>query len=605
MRNPIFYPLSLMLLPALLGAMTIEEHVQTTLDTNPQMQKRISDYKSVLYDLDKAKAGYKPSVDLSGAIGPEHVKQMDTTPDTDTDYTRKEASLVVTENLFEGFGTQGNVEEQKARIEASRYYVMQEANALALKASELYLAVLTNKALLDIEHDNVKAHERIYKMTREKMEAGIGRRSDMEQTEARMALAYANYIAQQNNYQDAMVNFERVHGNVIPAEELVMPEAPALPGANLDDLAVIAMKYNPTLHVERKNIDTQISKEKKEKSGFYPRLDAELSADYKNKIYGETNDDRAYRAMLRLYYNLYNGGSDEATRLQNLEQIAGQKSSLSEQERAVAEKLKLAWMSYQYYTHRIRCLELHAMLSDKTAESYAEEYHLGRRGLIHLLNVELEANDAHKEVIKARNDLLLSEYRLLEAMGLITYAMQTDTYAKVELTEPEGITLEPSRPAYILQYGNPETYVDITTVCQGAFEPITQTVYVPDTNTDPVVEVITMDGIYFDFDSSRISDEGKAQVQAVATKLQENPGYYVEIHGHTDNVGPMKYNQWLSERRANAAKASLVDMEVPEAKVTTFGHSYLQPVADNATKEGRAKNRRVEFVLRLAKAAGE
>ncbi len=605
MRNPIFYPFCLMLVPVLVGAMTIEEHVQTTLDTNPQMQKRISDYKSVLYDMDKAKAGYKPSVDLSGAIGPEHVKQMDTTPDTDTDYTRKEASLVVTENLFEGFGTQGNVEEQEARIEASRYYVMQEANTLALRASELYLAVLTNKALLDIENDNVKAHERIYKMTREKMEAGIGRRSDMEQTESRMALAYANYIAQQNNYQDAMVNFERVNGQVIPAEGLEMPDAPALPGANLEDLAVIAMKYNPTLQVERKNIDTQISKEKKEKSGFYPRLDAELSADYKNKIYGETNDDRAYRAMLRLYYNLYNGGSDEATRLQNLELIAGQKSALSEQERAVAEKLKLAWMSYQYYTHRIRCLELHAMLSDKTAESYAEEYHLGRRGLIHLLNVELEANDAHKEVIKARKDLLLSEYRLLEAMGLITYAMHTDTYAKVELTAPEEITLEPSRPAYILQYGNPETYIDITTVCQGAFEPITQTVYVPDTNTDPVIEVITMDGIYFDFDSSKISNEGKAQVQAVATKLQENPGYYVEIHGHTDNIGPMKYNQWLSERRANAAKTTLIELGIPETKVTTFGHSYLQPVADNSTKEGRAKNRRVDFVLRLAKAAGE
>ena len=391
----------------MLSAVTIEEHVQTTLDTNPQMQKRISDYKSIRYDLDKAKAGYKPTVDLTGSIGPEHTERKQPNPDEEEELIRKEAGIVVTENLFQGFNTQSEIDEQEARIEAAQSYVMQEANTLALRSAELYLAVLTNKALLDIEHDNVKAHERIYKMIREKMEAGLGKRSDLEQTEARMALAYANYIAQQNNYQDALVNFERVNGTLLSADDMVMPEAPALPGETLEDMALLAMKYNPTLEVERHNIATQIAKQEKEKNGFYPRLDAELSADYKNNIDGIENDDRAYRAMLRLYYNLYNGGRDEATRLQNQELIAGQKNALSEQERAVAEKLKLAWMSYQYYTHRIRCLELHAMLSDRTTESYAEEYHLGRRGLIHLLNVEIEANDAHKEVIKARNDLLL------------------------------------------------------------------------------------------------------------------------------------------------------------------------------------------------------
>ena len=189
-------------------------------------------------------------------------------------------------------------------------------------------------------------------------------------------------------------------------------------------------------------------------------------------------------------------------------------------------------------------------------------------------------------------------------MGLITYALNTDINAKIDLSAPENLTFKPHHPVHILQYGNPESYVDVTSVCQGAFEPITQIAYEPD-EKDPIVEIITMDGIYFDFDSSQLSAAAKSQIAAVAAKLQENPKHYVEIHGHTDNVGSMRYNQWLSERRANAAAEGLKGLGISAARVFTSGHSFLQPVADNATKEGRSKNRRVEFVIRLSKDAGE
>ena len=279
-------------------------------------------------------------------------------------------------------------------------------------------------------------------MTREKISAGLGRRSDLEQTESRMALAYSNYIAQQNNYQDSMINSERLYGQIVPASSMQTPERFALPADSLEKLLKLALEHNPTLQIERSNIETQTAKHSKEKSSFYPTLDAELSADYKNNIDGFENDDRAYRAMLRLYYNLYNGGSDEATRLQNLEIVSGQKVSYNEQERAVIEKMKLAWMSYQYYDSRIRCLELHAKLSKKTAASYTEEYHLGRRSLLDLLNVELEASDARKEIINARKELLYAYYRILEAVGIIPYAFGTNAYDAVDMPKPDSIVLE-------------------------------------------------------------------------------------------------------------------------------------------------------------------
>lgn len=598
------------------------------------MQKRISDYKSTLYDLDKAKAGYKPTVNLSGAVGPEHTERKALTPEEKNNLTRKEASLILTENLFQGFDTEYNLLEQTTRIKTAQHYTMQEANAIALRTVQSYLAVIKNKNLLDLEYENVKTHERIHQMIREKTVAGYGRRADLEQSEARMVLSYANYIAQQNNYQDAMINFERLYGRLVPGESMVTPSALMLPADTLDALVNLALTHNPTLQVEHSNVETQKARYNKEKSTFYPTIDAELSADYQNNIDGYENDDRSYRAMLRLYYNLYNGGSDEATRLQNLQIITSQQLSLNEQERAVVEKVKLAWMSYQYYESRIRCLRMHAKLSKKTAGSYGEEYHLGRRTLLDLLNVELEYTTARKELAVAEEEQMYASYRILESLGLTTYALKSDVHEQINLPAPENITFSPKKELKLTQYGDESGYIDITEVCKQSFETIVQTpIRIPeiemmigklpesaapaanplpivDKKSTPVVIIdetvagaptITLANIYFAYDSAILSGESKKQIAPIGNKLKTDPDAYIEIHGHTDSIGSDGYNQRLSLARAEAAKAAILEKGSLGERIRTFGHSFHKPVADNTTEEGRRLNRRIEFIIKKAK----
>jgi OOP family OmpA-OmpF porin len=98
----------------------------------------------------------------------------------------------------------------------------------------------------------------------------------------------------------------------------------------------------------------------------------------------------------------------------------------------------------------------------------------------------------------------------------------------------------------------------------------------------------------FDFDKSVLKPGGKAKLDEIVGLL---PGIDLEVIvavGHTDSIGTEAYNQKLSERRANAVKAYLVSKGVDAGRVYTEGKGELQPVADNQTREGRAKNRRVE-----------
>jgi OOP family OmpA-OmpF porin len=112
----------------------------------------------------------------------------------------------------------------------------------------------------------------------------------------------------------------------------------------------------------------------------------------------------------------------------------------------------------------------------------------------------------------------------------------------------------------------------------------------------PVSEKITMAAdAHFDFDKSVLKPEGKAKLDDLMGKLKAVNLEVIIAIGHTDSIGSVAYNNKLSLRRANAVKAYLVSKGIEANRIYTEGKGKSQPIADNKTKEGRAKNRRVEI----------
>lgn len=100
---------------------------------------------------------------------------------------------------------------------------------------------------------------------------------------------------------------------------------------------------------------------------------------------------------------------------------------------------------------------------------------------------------------------------------------------------------------------------------------------------------------FFDFDKSVLKPEGRAKLDDLVGKIKDINLEVIIAVGHTDSVGSDAYNQRLSVRRSEAVKAYLVSKGVERNRVYTEGKGEKQPVADNKTAEGRAKNRRVEI----------
>ncbi len=100
---------------------------------------------------------------------------------------------------------------------------------------------------------------------------------------------------------------------------------------------------------------------------------------------------------------------------------------------------------------------------------------------------------------------------------------------------------------------------------------------------------------FFDFDKAVVKPAGKAKLDDLVAKIKGINLEVVIAVGHTDSIGSDAYNQKLSVRRAEAVKAYLVSKGIEKNRVYTEGKGEKQPVASNKTKEGRAKNRRVEI----------
>jgi len=137
--------------------------------------------------------------------------------------------------------------------------------------------------------------------------------------------------------------------------------------------------------------------------------------------------------------------------------------------------------------------------------------------------------------------------------------------------------------------------------CDGALVPPAPAAAAPAPAPAPVPPAVAASKVtfaadaFFDFDKYVLKPEGRAKLDDLVSKIKDVNLEVIIAVGHTDCIGTKEYNQKLSVRRAEAVKAYLVSKGIEKNRVYTEGKGKTQPIADNRTAEGRAKNRRVEI----------
>ncbi len=111
-------------------------------------------------------------------------------------------------------------------------------------------------------------------------------------------------------------------------------------------------------------------------------------------------------------------------------------------------------------------------------------------------------------------------------------------------------------------------------------------------------KTITTYDITFDLNKAEIKPESMNEINRIKNLMDENPELEYEVQGHTDSTGSPEANQALSEKRAQAIVDKLVELGISPKRLSAVGKGQYAPIADNSTEEGRAKNRRVVFLVK-------
>ena len=412
-------------LTSALSATTLQEAVDATVKTNPQVLAASNERNAVAEEVNQARAGYLPTIDLAIGTGYESTDSPTTrtaTSHRNVHMNRDEASLNFRQMLFDGMETSNEVDRQEARSESRAYGVFGVAENTALEAVNAYLNVLRRQKLVELATTNLEAHERTHDQIKLRSERGVGRRSDMEQSQGRLALAKANQIAEQSNLRDAETAYLRIVG--LNSDSLADPQAPTkLIPATLDEAISQAIENHPILKSATADIDSANAQHGTALAPFYPRIDLEIGTTANNDLDGIDGHNNDVTAMLRLRYNLLNGGRDTARRQETGYLINQAAEIRNNTYRQVEQSVRFSWNALETVTNQMEYFKLHVTSSESSRDAYRLQFSLGQRTLLDLLDSENEVFVARQALVNAQYDQLSAMYRILNSMGSLLHGL--------------------------------------------------------------------------------------------------------------------------------------------------------------------------------------
>ncbi|CAK2518046.1 outer membrane protein, adhesin transport system [Vibrio crassostreae] len=408
-------------LPA--NSQTLEEAVAITFSTSPQLKSAFNDYMSFKKDIDVAEGSYLPNINLNAGIGYEGLST--TSNDSRTDMNRKEASLTLSQLIWDGAATFNDISRVSAEAESMRYQLLTNAQDLALEVANIYLDVLKAEEIVALSESNLEVHLKIHKNIIRRTESGIGSTADLSQAEGRLAEAHNNVLLAQNNLSNTLVQFTRLVG--VASQGLIFPKADVdLIPLTFEEALAKANEQHTVIQTALVDIDSARYQYKQSKGVYYPTITFEASQNWKENASGLKGSREETTAMLNISYNLFNGGSDQANTENLAYQLNKARDLRDKSYRVVQEQLQLAWNMLNLSTQQKDFLSSRVDSISKTVIAYEKQYKIGQRTLLDVLNSENELFDARKSYLDAHYNEQLAKYRVMNSTGNLLDALRVE-----------------------------------------------------------------------------------------------------------------------------------------------------------------------------------
>jgi len=286
----------------------------------------------------------------------------------------------------------------------------------------VYTEVLKQEAILNLAKTTLAFHQDVYAKMKDRYDSKVGSKADLDQISSRLALAKSNLQTVSANLRDTRINYQRVVGTFPSEGELKKPGSyrKYLP-KSVEDAIARAEGNHPINKLANADLEAVTFRYEQTKSAFYPQFHVELERDLNDNIDGIERQVDDLTVMLRMRYNIYNGRADQARKQEFAYLVEKAKEIRNNARREIEQEVRLAWVAHDTSKAQLPVFKDYVESAEGTKAAYEDQFDLGRRTLLDLLNTENETVNARRDLINTQYELVYNEYRIFQSLGDLMY----------------------------------------------------------------------------------------------------------------------------------------------------------------------------------------
>jgi len=417
----------------------LRQVVETAVKSNPQVTSTEALKRAAREDVSRARSGYFPSLDVDAGYGRERTDSVVTRAagQGTVNLDRQDSGVLLTQKIFDGFATRSEVRRQDARLDSASGRLDDTREGVGFRAAEAYIEVLKNRELVRLANENLRVHLSTLDRVQLRVQSGVSQRADLQQVQGRVALARSTVSARAGRLREVEAIYVRIIGSMPGV--LTDPQVPSyafVRGGTIDSEILarairestdVAIRTNPALAVANAEVNVAEASIQAAKAPYMPSFNLELSANRDRNVSGLPGAQNSEAAMVTMRWNLFRGGGDVANERAAAERKFAAVDAAATTRREIEERVAISVHGKATSEERLASLQEHVTYSAEVLQAYAQQFELGRRTLLDVLNAE-------NELFTARSNQTVGRYDDLTAY----YAVET---AKGTLLKSLGITL--------------------------------------------------------------------------------------------------------------------------------------------------------------------
>ncbi|KQV68056.1 TolC family outer membrane protein [Rhizobium sp. Root1220] len=432
--------------------MSLQQAIEKTMKTNPQILQAAKDREAVEFELRQARGLYLPSVDLEAGIGRRRLSNASSSSlRDDHDYlTPGDVGLTVSQTLFDGGSRKSQVDQQASRVDGASFRVLERSESLALEVTQDYLEYILQNQIVGAAKQNVAFHTGMLGDIDESIKGGALTDADRLQGSERLQAAKARLREATEELEQTKIRFLQAVGEPITNAQTPPSVGKYVP-RTLNDAVFIAAKNSPRIYSANADIDAADAGVRGSRANYLPKVNLEGTARVGDDIDGDEGNTNDYEMRVVARWNLYRGGIDVAREQEQIRRADEQRYSLAQVHREVEQSVRSAWNERMSRGDLAKILSEQASINDRLVSSYKEQFKVGQRSLLDVLDAQNTKFNTKVLADTARLASQFAEYKILAASGnlLQTMKLKPVEQAKEYARQDFGVPASVANPGYV------------------------------------------------------------------------------------------------------------------------------------------------------------